>query len=65
MALLGLEMLLIAEIDQGVEIGHAFDDDIAAAAAVAAVGPAEFDIFLAPEAAAPAPPSPLLTKILA
>ncbi len=50
-----LEMLLVAEIDQGVEIGHAFDDDIAATAAVAAVGPAEFDIFLAPETAGPGP----------
>ena len=50
MADLGLEMLLIAEIDQGVEIGDAFDDDIAAASAVAAVGAAVLDVFLTTEA---------------
>ncbi len=46
---LGLEMLLIAVVDQRVEAADAFDDDIAAAAAVAAVRAAEFDEFLAPE----------------
>src|SRR5271165_746822 len=51
MAGLALEMLLIAEIDQGVEIGDAFDHDVAALAAIAAVGTAEFDVFLAPKAA--------------
>ena len=44
-----LEMLLVAVIDQGIEAADAFDDDIAAAAAVAAIGAAEFDEFLAPE----------------
>ena len=46
---LGLEMLLVAEVDQRVEAAGAFDHDVAAAAAVAAVGAAEFDEFLAPE----------------
>ena len=46
---LGLEMLLVAVIDQRVEAGRAFGDDIAAASAVAAVRAAEFDEFLAPE----------------
>src|SRR6266851_2056419 len=51
MALLGAEMLLVAVVDEGVEIGHRLDDDVAAAAAVAAIGAAELDEFLAPEAA--------------
>ena len=46
---LGLEMLLIAKVDQRVEAAGAFNDDVAAAAAVAAVGPAELDELLAPE----------------
>ena len=46
---LGLEMLLVAEVDQRVEAAGAFDDDVAAAAAVAAVRAAELDEFLAPE----------------
>ena len=46
---LGLEMLLVAIVDQRVEPIDAFGDDIAAASAVAAVGTAEFDEFLAPE----------------
>ena len=52
-------MLLVAEVDQRVQIVHRLDDDVAAAAAIAAVGPAELDELLAPEADAPAPPSPL------
>ena len=48
-AVLGLEMLLIAVIDQRVEAVHAFGDHVAAAAAIAAVRPAELDEFLAPE----------------
>ena len=44
-----LEMLLVAVIDQGVEASDTFGDDIAAAAAVAAVRSAEFNEFLAPE----------------
>ena len=50
MAFLGLEMLQIAVVDERVEIGRRLDHDIAAAAAIAAVGTAELDEFLAPEA---------------
>ena len=46
---LGLEVLLVAIIDQRVEPVDAFDDDVAAAPAVAAVRPAEFDELLAPK----------------
>ncbi len=46
---LGLEVLLIAKVDQRVEAVRAFDHDIAAAPAVAAVRAAELDEFLAPE----------------
>ena len=49
-ALLGLEMLLVAVVEQRVEIGHAFHDHVAAFAAVAAVGPAELDELLPAEA---------------
>jgi len=42
-------MLLVAEVDQRVQRRHAFGPDVAAVAAVAAVGPAELDEFLAPE----------------
>jgi hypothetical protein len=49
------EMLLVAEVDQGVEIGERLDDHVAAAAAIAAVGTAILDEFLAPEAHAPGP----------
>ena len=48
-AVLGLEMLLVAIVDQRVEIGDALRPHIAALAAVAAVGPAELDELLAPE----------------
>ena len=48
-AALGFEVLLVAVVDQRVEVGDALDPDIAALAAVAAVGPAEFDELLAPE----------------
>ena len=44
-----LEMLLVAVIDQSIEAGNAFGDDIAAAAAVAAIRATEFNEFLAPE----------------
>src|SRR5205814_1738919 len=44
------EMLGVAEIDERVEAGHRFEDDVAALAAIAAVGAAIFDIFLKPEA---------------
>ena len=40
-------MLLIAVVDQRVEAIDRLDDDIAAAAAIAAVRPAEFEEFLA------------------
>jgi hypothetical protein len=46
---LGLEVLLVTVIDQGVEAGHDLHPDIAATAAIAAVGAAEFNEFLAPE----------------
>ena len=46
---LGLEMLLITKVDERVEPVDAFGDDIAAAPAVAAVGPAELDELLAPK----------------
>src|SRR5258708_37136177 len=46
---LRLEMLLVAIVDQGIEPIDALRDDIAAAAAIAAVGTAELDELLAPE----------------
>ena len=49
-AALRLEVLLVAIVDQRVEAVDDFDDDIAAAAAIAAVGAAELDELLAPEA---------------
>ncbi len=52
---LRLEMLLVAEVDQRVEAVDDFDDDIAAAAAIAAVRPAELDELLAPEGKRPCP----------
>jgi len=42
-------MLLIAEIDERVQIFHAFGPDASALPAVAAVGTAEFDKFFPPE----------------
>ena len=48
-AALGLEVLRVAVVDQGVEAVHRLDDDVAAAAAVAAVRAAELDELLAPE----------------
>src|SRR5690606_29874966 len=44
---LGLEMLLVAVIDQGVQPVHRLHPDVAAPPAVAAVGPAELDEFFA------------------
>ncbi len=52
-ALLGFEVLLVAEVEQRVEIGHAFHDHVAALAAVSAVGAAVLDKLLPPEAHAP------------
>ena len=45
----GLEVLLVAIVDERVEPIHALGHDIAAAPAIAAVRPAELDEFLAPE----------------
>ena len=50
-ALLRPEVLRVAKVDQRVQVGHGLEDDISAFAAVAAVGPAEFDEFLPPERA--------------
>ena len=49
-ALFRLEMLLVAVVEKRIEVGHALDDDVAAFAAVAAVGAAELDELLAAEA---------------
>src|SRR4051812_7560135 len=48
-ALRRLEVLLVAIIDQRVQPVGDLDDDVAAAPALAAAGPAELDILLAPE----------------
>ena len=45
----GAEMLGVAKVDQRIEAGDGLEDDVAALAAVAAVGAAEFDEFFAPE----------------
>ncbi len=42
-AALGAEVLRVAEVDQRIEAGHRLEDDVAALAAVAAVGATEFD----------------------
>src|SRR6185437_10776918 len=47
---LGLEMLLVTVVDEGVQRVDALDHDVAAAASVAAVRPAELEEFLAQEA---------------
>ena len=54
-ALLRLEVLLIAIVDQRVQSIDHFEDDIAAAAAIAAGGSAELDILLAAERHAAVP----------
>src|SRR5262249_14751830 len=48
-AVLGLEMLLVAVVDERVEPVDRLHDHVTALAAVAAVRPAELDEFLAPE----------------
>ena len=48
-AVLGLHVLHVAVVDQRVEVLHALDPDVAAAAAIAAVRAAELDELLAPE----------------
>ena len=45
----GFEMLGIAEVDQGIEPRHRFDNDIAALAAIAAVRAAVFDVHFTSE----------------
>src|SRR5262249_52155530 len=50
MAALGAEMLPVAEVDEGVEVVGRLPPHVAAAAAGAAVGAAELDELLAPEA---------------
>ncbi len=52
---LGLEVLGVAEVDQRIEAGDRLEHDVPALAAVSAVGPAIFDVFLAPEAHSPRP----------
>src|SRR6185503_1439288 len=47
------EMLGVAEVDERVEVRHRLEHDVAALAAIAAVGPAELDELLAPEADRP------------
>src|SRR5262245_28974170 len=47
---LGLEMLLVAVVDERIQAVDRFDPDIAAPPAVAPVRPAEFDELLASEA---------------
>ena len=56
-AALRLEMLCVTEVDQRIEARHRFEYDVAAFAAISAIGPAIFDVFLAPKAdsAGPAP----------
>ena len=49
LALLRLEVLLVAVVDQRVQPVDDLDDDVAAAAAIAAGGPAELDEFFAAE----------------
>src|SRR6478752_1835116 len=55
-ALLRLEVLLVAIVEQRVEVRHAFDNHVAAAAAVAPVRAAKLDELLPPEADAPIAP---------
>ena len=45
----GFEMLRVAEIDKCVQPSHSFNNDIAALAAIAAVGAAILNVFLAPK----------------
>ena len=47
--IVGLVLLLIAEVDQRVEILHALGADIAALATIAAIWPAELNEFFPPE----------------
>ena len=46
---LGLEMLLVAVVDQRIQPVDGFDPDIAAASAITTIRPAELDEFLTAE----------------
>ena len=46
----GLEMLLVAIVDEGVQIFHRLDPNVAAMPAIAAIRAAAFNEFFAPEA---------------
>jgi hypothetical protein len=48
-ATLGLKMLLVTKINQGVEAIDAFDNNITTTSTIAAIGATEGDIFLATE----------------
>ena len=48
-AFAGAEMLGVAEVDQGVEVGHRLKDDVPAAPAHAAIGATVFDEAFTPE----------------
>ena len=58
LAVAGLEMLLIPEIDQRVEVRNALDPHVPAPASVAAVRSSEFDKFFTPEGKAAIPAVP-------
>src|SRR5207237_338044 len=55
-AALGSPVLAVDDVSKTVGAGNGADDDIAALAAVTAVGPAARDVFLAAEAQATVPP---------
>src|SRR5690606_26172198 len=57
-AVLGLEVLLIAKVDQRVQVLDALDPDVAALAAVTPVRTTELDELLAPETDASGPAIP-------
>src|SRR5579871_6224168 len=58
LAALGAEMLGVAKVDQRIEAGDRLEDDVAALAAVAAVGTAELDEFFAAKADRPGAAGP-------
>ncbi len=60
-AALGLEVLLIAIVDERVEVFDALDPHVAAASAVAAIGAAELDEFSRRNPIQPLPPLPEAT----
>src|SRR5437867_658912 len=58
-------VLLVLEVEQGGQALCGFQDDVAAIAPVAAVGPAMWDVLLSAEAPAPVPAVPRLHVNLA